>query len=271
MDSLKVKSWSAFKSVVDSRKLSIQWVEVDGHYFMKAIDGPFALSHVMLKESPVSADQTDFEDNYKAAGNRQFTDASTGDLRLTQHTVPDGWGLQQFETEYELSVHDSIHEKDADNVDIGWTSMKFYQGTVGSETEITGANATDQTYLDANCIMTEVYWHPNVDYTIFGGYASQLTSPTEDVYSWTGAPAIYDAYGGVKHWYTQGGINLRFQDAKFRHGVEKQSGTMLFYKTEIGHPSGPQIIGANRFVFRFRHSAGYKLRMQSLFIIAREI
>lgn len=219
-----------------------------------------------LYSSDFSANSTKLE--YVESG----IDPDTGGQIVTTKTVPEGWAIQQFETEYKTSALDSIHEKDSDNNDIGWTSLKFYEGSHGSETEITsGSGNLNQTYLDSNCTMTDVYWHPDEDFIIFGGYASQLESPSEDVYSWTGAPALYDAYGGVKHWYTQGGINLRFQDAKFRHGVEKQSGTKLYYRTEIGHPSGPQVIGANRFVFRFRHSAGYKLRLQSLFIIAREI
>lgn len=221
---------------------------------------------VVVNDGTYDLSISDGIDLLKGYSQKYGTDPDTGKLAVTSQTLPSGWALQQFETEYELSKLNSIHEKTWDNSNIGWSSLKFYEGTVGSETEITGANL-NQTYLDSNCNMTELWWMPDEDYIIFGGYASQLESPTEDVYSWTSAPHLDAAYGGSQHLYTEGGINLRFQNSKYRHGIEKQSGTLLKYS----HPTLGDGKGTNRFVFRFRHSAGYNLRVQSLFIIAREI
>jgi len=193
-------------------------------------------------------------------------DPDTGNLTTTVKTVPDGWALQQFETEYQLSTLNSIHEKDANNSDIGWSTLKFYEGSPGSETEITGANL-NQTYLNANCTMTELWWMPNVDYIIFGGYMAQLDQATENVYAWTAAPRLDDAYGGAVHWYSQGGVNLNFQTKQYRYGVEKQAGTMMKYS----HPVLGDGKGTNRMMFRLRHSAGYNLRVQNIFIIAVEV
>jgi hypothetical protein len=63
-------TWSIFKSVVDERSLSIQWIDIDDHYYMKVIDGNFILDCKLHKSGPDTASVEDFEDNYKTVGNR---------------------------------------------------------------------------------------------------------------------------------------------------------------------------------------------------------
>ena len=60
-------SWSSFKSLVDDKAMAIQYIDVEGYYFLKAFDSSFSIGCAMLKDG--GADQIDFEDNYKAAGN----------------------------------------------------------------------------------------------------------------------------------------------------------------------------------------------------------
>jgi len=60
-------SWSSFKSLVDDKAMGIQYIDVEGYYFLKAFDSSFSIGCAMLKDG--GADQIDFEDNYKAAGN----------------------------------------------------------------------------------------------------------------------------------------------------------------------------------------------------------
>ncbi len=62
--------WTTFKNFVTDRKLSVQYIDLHGHYFLKAIDNPFELTHVMRKDSPASSDQTDFENNFQGNGNK---------------------------------------------------------------------------------------------------------------------------------------------------------------------------------------------------------
>lgn len=228
--------------------------------------GPVGAGTLVINDGTLDLSASDGINLIKGFSQKFGFDPDTGNLSTTVKTVPDGWALQQFETEYELSTLGSVHEKDADNIDIGWSTLKFYEGSPGSETEITGANL-NQTYLDANCTMTENWWMPDIDYIIFGGYLAQLEKALQDVYSWTAAPRLDDAYGGAVHWYSQGGVNLNFQTELYRYGVEKQAGTIMNYS----HPQLGAGKGTNRMVFRFRHSAGYKLRVQNIFIIAVEV
>lgn len=66
-------TWSELKDFVDSRNLSIQWIELFGRYQLIAFDGPFSLETSILKSDPTNDDQLDFETNYKSKGNKQFT------------------------------------------------------------------------------------------------------------------------------------------------------------------------------------------------------
>ena len=58
-------SWSDLKTFIDARSLSAQFVEYSNFYKVWAFDGPMFFSSLIKKTSPVNADQTDFETNYK--------------------------------------------------------------------------------------------------------------------------------------------------------------------------------------------------------------
>lgn len=62
--------WNEIKTFVDARDISIQFIEFDNRYTLAAFDGTFSLVSNLFKKDPRSADQIDFEDNYKAQGNR---------------------------------------------------------------------------------------------------------------------------------------------------------------------------------------------------------
>ena len=63
-----LSKWSDFKSFVDAKSLSIQWVDLGSRYLMAALDGAFRLEYSMAKDD--KADQQDFENNYKSNGNK---------------------------------------------------------------------------------------------------------------------------------------------------------------------------------------------------------
>ncbi len=69
--------WTKFKEFVDDRNLSIQYVDDGKKYLLKAFDGIFEVSCIIIKTSPVSSDQTDFEDNYKSDGNKPIREYGT--------------------------------------------------------------------------------------------------------------------------------------------------------------------------------------------------
>ena len=63
-------NWSQLKTFVDSRALSIQWVETDEAYYLVSADGYFALECVLMKNNQ-NGELADFEANYKANGNKK--------------------------------------------------------------------------------------------------------------------------------------------------------------------------------------------------------
>jgi hypothetical protein len=74
MNSFNVK-WADVKAFVDTRGVSVQFVEAANEYLVMAIDGAFILNCRIQKTG--SAEQTDFEDNYKPSGNDKL-DKKTG-------------------------------------------------------------------------------------------------------------------------------------------------------------------------------------------------
>lgn len=70
-------SWAILKSFVTARSLSIQWIDLGESYALKAIDNYYILDSSVNKNT---ADCTDFETNFKPAGNSPLT--SNGAVRV---------------------------------------------------------------------------------------------------------------------------------------------------------------------------------------------
>jgi hypothetical protein len=83
--------WAELKAFVDARDLSIQFVELSNKYILRAFDSYFILGLELAKESPASSDQADFENNYKAAGNKTLKHISN--LPFDAKKLPDGKSL----------------------------------------------------------------------------------------------------------------------------------------------------------------------------------
>lgn len=66
--------WSEFKIFVQNRLLSIQYITINNNYHLKAFDGYFNLDCI-LPIGVDNADTLDFETNFKAKGNKTFTDS----------------------------------------------------------------------------------------------------------------------------------------------------------------------------------------------------
>lgn len=58
--------WTTLKNFVTSRKLSLQYLNINSNYYLYAFDGVFSLSTIIPQETPAGADQTDFENNYQS-------------------------------------------------------------------------------------------------------------------------------------------------------------------------------------------------------------
>jgi hypothetical protein len=71
-----IVDWLIFKDFVTSRSLSIQWIDDGQTYFMKAFDSYFSLE-CNLNKSNLNDYLTDFENNFKANGNKQIIISTT--------------------------------------------------------------------------------------------------------------------------------------------------------------------------------------------------
>jgi len=87
---MRIKSWSTFKGIVDSKGLDIQYIELEGRYEVVAVDGAFILELSIPKNK--SADQTDFEVNYIPKANKKISQLgqSTGRLEVISYEPETG-------------------------------------------------------------------------------------------------------------------------------------------------------------------------------------
>jgi hypothetical protein len=61
-------SWANIKTFVNTYSIPIQWIDLGSLYFLKAYQDKFEVECYLPKDG--GADQTDFETNFKAAGNQ---------------------------------------------------------------------------------------------------------------------------------------------------------------------------------------------------------
>jgi len=190
------------------------------------------------------------------------SDEDTDGVKTTVRWAPIGWAQQCFETEFTTSLLDSIHEKNANNEDIGWSSLHFWKLVEGVETKW---NPQDQADLDANCVRTDIEWMPDIDYMIKGGFIAQKNKTDENVYFWTQGVVLPEQFGGAQFTFVEGGVNLFFVNDHSRVGVDGVSGTILYYD----HPQLGTGMGTNKMRTIVRHPLGHKHRLQMVFEIFR--
>lgn len=80
--------WSKFKEFVDSRSISIQWLDIDDNYYLKAFDGYFSLDCNLIKSRNLE-EVADFETNYKSDGNKSLTPVLTSVTTLFEKNDKD--------------------------------------------------------------------------------------------------------------------------------------------------------------------------------------
>jgi hypothetical protein len=187
-------------------------------------------------------------------------DPDTGGVRLTPKFAPDGWHQQYFETEFETSKPNSIHEKDWKNVDIGFSSLKFYDDEDNELVQGELSNEDYQALLNTACVRTDLSWMPDHDYAIKSGFIAQRVVPEDNVYIWALGVDLPEAYGGPQACFAEGGLNLIYVDARTRAGLDGVSPTIMYYS----HPQLGDGMGTNRIRFVVRHPAGYKHRLQAV-------
>lgn len=267
--------WSDLKSFVDSRGVSIQFVEAGKKYFLVAIDSSFALDCTLRKNG--DADVVDFETNYKADGNKKLdhSDPDTGAMSMTNQFAPEGFYQRLHEVEFTTSKGD-LHDKDMFNIDTGWSSVRYYEDISGTETLMVSPTQTD---LDNDCIRTDYSFMPNVDYMVKSGVILHQdlidVATNGEIYMWGSmldVDAALNAYGIFPIEVLGGGMAMSFVDSRKPVGLKGVNGSML-YHAGVMAPTGfvplTAGLGTNRITFIMRHNAGIKHRFQAIFEIFR--
>jgi hypothetical protein len=223
-------------------------------YIITGIDGDFTFFTKIPKESPASADQTDFETNYKPAGNAVLVPKDTDGVHLSRTKITQsGWHFQLHGTEFITSKLNSAFNEDKDGNDLGFTTLKFYDS---GDTELT---AGTQAELDANCVKTVFTWEPTQDIDVIGGLLEQPTPADEDIRMWIIAiPNLTPAQGGSVP-FTQGGINLRYISGNI--DLDGKTAKSLPYDA---------VYHTNKFEITIKHSTGKQWPLHMLFKIFRE-
>lgn len=116
-----------------------------------------------------------------------------------------GWHYQAHSVQFELNKLNSIYNKDDEQNDLGFASIKVYKSN--------GDECTTQLDADNNGCKTIVTWAPNYDFEIISGNVRQASKETIDSYIHviarvaTGLPSPNN---WLKVPFTQGGINMKY-------------------------------------------------------------
>lgn len=247
-------AWTDFKTFVDVRFLSIQWVDINQRYWLKAYDGPFILECIIRKSESPSEEQADFETNYKENGNKSFSDIDGTPFQRYKASKK-GWTYLAVPFEFQTSrLSDLTFQQDMSGSNRTWFNHKIYNG---SDVEITTAGL-----LNANlntAVKTVIDFEPPFDYEIIGGNLRTVNAITADVRLWiVGAPDIPAGYGGSKEM--AGGINLKYLSPGQIYSVDGRVTKMLTYSASI-HSGKLRLI--------FKYAAGTNEQMAINFEIYR--
>lgn len=167
--------------------------------------------------------------------------------------APQGWTYQMHPIEFKTGIINSVINKDIHNADRGFAVIKFYKDVAGTDTLIEGADI-NQTFLDANCIRTDIDWEPTYDYEVLGGFISSYDTLTTDVFLWViGVPDVPYASGGEKEMC--GGVNMRYLDARAQLNVDGKVTKRMTYNA---------VYHTNKLRFSTRHDLGANINIQIL-------
>jgi len=188
---VKKISWPTIKSILDLKlNLSPQYIELPKKYIIELFDGPSSYKCVIFKKSIPSADQTDWETNYKSRGNNPLSNVDSEGVSLySPKMAPDGWVLQGLCFDFTLSKLNSLNMLNDDGTVYPHGSMLFYDAN--------GVPLTTQASIDSSCVKTIVVFNPDHDYGIIKGKIYVPTIPLFDIRMFTIiAPDIPKAMGG---------------------------------------------------------------------------
>lgn len=187
---IKKLDWADFKIQADNHKASIQYAEkADGSYDLWIPLQNITYECLVLAGSSA---ETDFENNYKSAGNSasyilDFDGAPMSRTKMFKTGVAVRFHFFEITTSKYSGGYK--HDKSDNSTDFGYITYKIYDNT---DTEITS------TANEGNAVKTVVDWEPpSINYEIVGGKFYQAAPPGSDVYVHVvGVPDIPEGSGG---------------------------------------------------------------------------
>jgi len=242
MNNTKV-SWTAFKSFVQARGLSIQFIESSTSYNLIAFDDSFILECFLIKDPSDTTDLLDFENNFKSNGNKQLENKDVDGAVLGRLKIAKSGAIFQLNGfSFESSVVGSGNCVDVNGNDLGFVTLKLYKAD--------DSLITDQSIADTDCVKSVLDWEPTFNFEIIGGLIEQVDPPSENIKLFViGVPDIPENYGGSAVFVNN--INIKFiKDALLLDGrVPKYMIYNSSYHT-------------NKFRFILIHPAGFKHQLQ---------
>lgn len=243
MKDLELDSWTTFKNTcLVTKGLNCQYSETSDRYDMYGPDLGIMWHTSILKSSPASSDQSDFENNYKPTANGRIDPAqldNDGASLSRVKVAPTGWNFNYRMIEIQLSTIGGLYNCDMNGADVGDAVMRLY--------DTNGALITDSG-LQGNAVKTIVDLEPPYNICVAGGCLRMSTSPTEDV--WLNVVAVPDVpaiYNGSKVFIQN--VNLSYIDGTIGLNADGRAAKMLNYSATMH---------TNKFRFQFTHPAGYQ-------------
>lgn len=226
-------NWNTFKTFVNTRVVSIQYVTVESNYWMQAIDGPFYIS-CLIPTDPANPDTAEFLATYIVKANQSYTDSDG--RPITKFSVARK-GATYLSDCCEVTTAQGILSEKWDK-SAGNYSVKFYNS---SNVEITGDLST--------CVMTVVNYAPTYDYEIISGKVHQASAATDNVRFWVigGCTDLSHIPGLTKEFVAN--VNLKYvQGSLVTDG--RASKFMTYTTAGVPYPT-------NKLRFIFTHPVGH--------------
>lgn len=196
------KRWTDFKSIVNSKGLSLQWEDVEGRYVLFAIDQIIVYRSDIWHDASQfpgppdytqtqnDADCTDFETNYKSTTNTVLIPKSADGrmvVRMTTASKARNFNLRIFS--FLAGDHTTLKNQDSNYNALSDITMTCY--------DVGGVVTTDPT----TAVKTVVDLEPHYNFEIIGGWIDTppgLVGGTSGDWwiSCVGVPDIPYTYGG---------------------------------------------------------------------------
>lgn len=238
--------WTNFKNQVTTGGLPYRYLSIDNTYFIYAVDGSFEYETSIAQTTPASADQTDFETNFKNVAFSTFSQLDTDGAEIVRiKAAKKGWSFWAVPVEITTStIGGTMFAQTSDGTNISWVNCKIYDG---NNAEITTPGLANINL--ASCVKTVLDFEPTFDFEIIGGALRINSNPATDIRLWiVGAPDIPAQFGGSKEFAS--GINLKFLAPDSSFEIDGRVTKFLSYnpathqgkmRVILKHPAGTQI------------------------------